>query len=505
MRDPIDHLRSLDPARRADGTGPPAGMEQRILAERRRRPVPRVRSGWAIALSAAAVVIVFGGAWLLWLGDVFPRQPAVQTTTTATTITPDTTTPPATSGTTPREGEATAPTTTTSVPASTSPIPEPVSGERDLGDAPWLEPPLTVADVPAVLSQQWSAAENHTWCAALFPTETGDLPATVRAEFSSGGWALAWDLPSGPGRGAGDTLGSEYCSDCGTAAFGIVGVGWAAAPPTGERDPATVRWDDGSVAYYQYEGMPPHPVGAPLAANGVLGGQGCAYTVWTFLGEQHLLAMLDSLRTVEGLDAEPVTPITFLTPEPAVMGTAPWATGAIRRSDVPGPLLSAWDTWSTPPDSCPLLVPTAYGTQLDASVRIISSRLDAPSVTWDLPSGAGRPYGADYCSDCGRSAFGYRLSSPADHDLSFDPYPITHTWDDGSYAWILSKGTYYTGGIPDDRLEYRDSATGQPLATRPHVAFLQPAGSDCGYILESYLGRDHLLGLIASLRPVEGT
>jgi hypothetical protein len=95
-RDPFDELRDGNPVSADDLPSPPMALADRIIgrqARRQQRPFP----GWAIAATAAAVVLVAGGS-LLWLTRPLPDPVGVadggETTTLAPppTIAPPTTT-----------------------------------------------------------------------------------------------------------------------------------------------------------------------------------------------------------------------------------------------------------------------------------------------------------------------------------------------------------------------------------------------------------------------------
>ena len=165
------------------------------------------------------------------------------------------------------------------------------------GKAPWSAAPLAADAVPTVVADTWSAADNRDECAVLFPADPGALAgdAVLHDRYFGGGWGLAWDLPSGPGRW---DPGGEYCADCGREAFGVAGTGGDA---TGTEDaiwPNRLAWTDGSHAGYGYEGLTSGGSGEPLLAYLFIEGQGCMYNVWSYLGEEHLLALLDQLRFV---------------------------------------------------------------------------------------------------------------------------------------------------------------------------------------------------------------
>ena len=176
------------------------------------------------------------------------------------------------------------------------------------GKAPWSAASLAADAVPTVVADTWSAADNRDECAALFPADPGALAgdAALHDRYFGGGWGLAWDLPSGPGRW---DPGGEYCADCGREAFGVAGTGGDA---TGTEDaiwPNRLAWADGSHAGYGYEGLSPTGgAGEPLLAYLFIDGQGCMYNVWSYLGEEHLLALIEQLRFVEGMGASPASP-----------------------------------------------------------------------------------------------------------------------------------------------------------------------------------------------------
>jgi hypothetical protein len=176
--------------------------------------------------------------------------------------------------------------------------------------APWSADPLPADSVPAVVEQTWAAADNRNECAVLFPADPGSLAqgAVLHNRYFGGGWGLAWDLPSGPGRWE---PGGDYCPDCGREAFGVAGTGGDA---TGAEDSiwsSRLAWTDGLTAGYRYahagygfEGLTAGQAGEPLLAYLFIDGQGCMYNVWSFLGEEHLLSLIDQLRFVEGMGTD---------------------------------------------------------------------------------------------------------------------------------------------------------------------------------------------------------
>jgi len=112
-------------------------------------------------------------------------------------------------------------------------IPEATTTTIAAGAAPWSGAPLTAGAVPGVVADTWAAADNRDECSVLFPADPGSLAPTavLHDRYFGGGWGLAWDLPSGPGRWE---PGGEYCPDCGREAFGDAGPGGEAP---GTEDP----------------------------------------------------------------------------------------------------------------------------------------------------------------------------------------------------------------------------------------------------------------------------
>ncbi|HSQ36524.1 MAG TPA: hypothetical protein VLS92_01385, partial [Acidimicrobiia bacterium] len=144
-----------------------------------------------------------------------------------------------------------------------------------------------------------------------FPADPGSLAqsAVLHDRYFGGGWGLAWDLPSGPGRWE---PGGDYCPDCGREAFGVAGTGGDVTGTETLIWSDHLAWTDGSGtgyghsrAGYGYEGLSPTgEAGEPLLAYLLIDGQGCLYNVWSYLGEEHLLSLISQLHFVEGLGAE---------------------------------------------------------------------------------------------------------------------------------------------------------------------------------------------------------
>ncbi len=379
--------------------------------------------------------------------------------TTSTTIAPSSTTTVATT-TTP----TTAATTTTSSTTTTTTPPPAAS-------APWSAAAL--AEAPDVVQTEWDAADNNGACSALYPAETPEVDGgtgTLRRANFSGGWGVAWDRDAGPGR---EPTG-VYCEDCGRGAYGIAGVGVLAEDVGLEgRWPAEVTYDDGSLLGYGAEGFAFDDPLAPLLGELRIAGEGCLYQVWSFLGEEHLLALIDQLRFVEGLRSP-----TYVADEPRgvmSMGVPSW----VELDPLPADDVSDvyFDEWAEAgePASCPLLVFGDLGEAEDGEPRRALNE-GAMLVAFDRPSGPGHDGSSEPCEDCGRGAIGIG-TFPPDTDGGL---PLAYQWDDG------------TVGFAEPRLYGIE-------------AFIQPAGFDCSYWVWSHLGWEHLDLLLGGLRQVEGS
>ena len=160
-------------------------------------------------------------------------------------------------------------------PGSTSPN---GAAPQDAAPAPWLGAPLPVGSVSPVYHEQWERAANRAHCALIAFAEPGAAGqgAAPRAATFSGGWGVAYDLPSL------------------RSAFGVAGAGVSASEPAYDEWPYRLRWADGSTAGYGPEGG----TGPNLLAYLRITGQGCLYNVWSRLGREHLEHLLTSLRFV---------------------------------------------------------------------------------------------------------------------------------------------------------------------------------------------------------------
>ncbi len=154
---------------------------------------------------------------------------------------------------------------TTHVPAATS-----------LPRAPWNSAVLNQADIPPVFLAQWRKAENSATCApfAFLKTAAGAQP---RAATFSGGWAVAYDMPTQ------------------RSAFGIAGTGSSPADATYTGWTHHIEWADGSRADYGLEGG----TGPNQLAYLRIAGQGCLYNVWSRISREHLEELLGAIRRIE--------------------------------------------------------------------------------------------------------------------------------------------------------------------------------------------------------------
>ncbi|GBD84025.1 hypothetical protein BMS3Abin02_00411 [bacterium BMS3Abin02] len=360
-------------------------------------------------------------------------------------------------------------TTTTTLPPSTTTTIEESPAVRT---APWAAPSLT--DVPDVLAAQWEAAANREWCSALFPSNPGDLgDGVIRSADFTDGWAVAWDLPSGSGRSAG----GEYCTDCGRGAYGIAGTGLRAVGNETDVFADRFLYDDGSKLAIGFEDGATTAVGAPLPAELLVTGEGCLYQVWSFLGTDHLEALLAQLRFVDGMRGEPTAWLSQISsPAARDLGDPPWGQAPLARDAVPDAAYLEWAGEKGAPTTCPMLYFADLGDADGATIRRAANEGEM-LVAWDLPSGPGHSGASEPCDDCGRGVIGLG-TFPAD---TRQDSPAVYTWSDGSDATTLT-GPYRYGT----------------------EAFVHVTGFDCTYWVWSHLGADHLEYLLGQLRRVEG-
>lgn len=358
--------------------------------------------------------------------------------------------------------------TTTTISTTTTAV---STTEPAIPPAPWASAPI--ANVPQVLVDQWQAAENNTWCSALYPDGLVQPVGSVRKANFAGGWGVAWDLGSGPGREAW----GDYCTDCGRGAYGVAGTGIRAQGDEPLLFPNQISWDDGSYAGYGYEGLASPDSGAPLLMYLLVNGDGCLYNVWSFLGEEHLLQLADQLRKVEGLEGEPTLwQSQQPQPETRQLGAPPWDEQALAASDVPDVEITEWKDEFGAPETCPMLAFADLGAASDAVPRQATNE-GQMLVAWDLSSGPGHDAFGYLCADCGRGVVGLG-TFPAG---TGDDLPVAFEWDDGSVARVRSGATSYGT-----------------------EALLDVEGFDCTYWVWSHLGEDHLEYLLSQLRRVKG-
>ena len=392
---------------------------------------------------------------------------------------------------------STAPTGVTSL-APTTVVPIDDTVPPGLAAAPWSVPPLPAEAAPSILKEQWDAAGNKGFCAALYPADANDLAAdaVVRsADFGADAWGIAWDRPEGPGR---DEAGA-FCEDCGRGAFGIAGSAELAPDGAVAGWPNRLEWSDGSVAGYGTEGLV--ETDAAHFANLSIQGQGCIYNAWSYLGEDHLLALIDELRFVEGMLAKVLEGEPPLLAE--ALGPAPWLRTPLGDAAVPPPLLAEWNEEVIRQTTCPLLTPVALGTGAEGAVARRAENSGEMLAAWDLPQGPGRYGSGDYCADCGRGVIGIgTISRSTDAPANFEQFAITHGWDDGSELRVISEATEFFGVSPD-QAGFTDPQTEEPVVA-PLNGYLLIPGLSCGYRLWSFLGQDHLIEFTQNLRRVIG-
>ena len=107
-----------------------------------------------------------------------------------------------------------------------------------------------------------------------------------------------------------------FAKNCGRSAVGVAGAGIAADENLIRSWPSVIDYTDGSVVGYGPEGSISGGVEAPQTVEGnsptqlaylMVAGQECLYNVWSRRSEVELLAVISSLRFVEGLGS-PLAP-----------------------------------------------------------------------------------------------------------------------------------------------------------------------------------------------------
>jgi len=458
---------------------------QAALHEASGTPVVRARPAltrptapvWIAAAAALALVLAVGLAVLVIGGDGPDRRdaavnPADGASAAATSADPVATPLPATvTGDTGEPGDRGEPATSVSTGATV---------------APWNFAPLAQDSVPAVLVDEWNAAENLRWCPALYP-EAASADVAPRAADFSGGWALAWDLPAGPGS---DATGAP-CEDCGRSAYGVAGLDLSVQDDTGVRMPQRITFDDGAVAGYSGEGF--DASATKRVAEMAIPGHGCVYQVWSHLGDEHLLSLLTSLRSVEGLDAGDTTPRTAADTEVIDGGAPPWASDPVPVADIPDPLA----------------VSGAAVTVADAASLVPGARPRTVNgyswgAAWDARTGPGHDSLNFPCEHCGRGviglvAFANELIDPTARPDPVEPWLAKIEWDDGSVAYV--RWRFVDLALPLDVATVPASDTGN-LVSDGYEARLFIDGIEAELQVWSHLGFDHLVSVLDHLRLV---
>lgn len=341
--------------------------------------------------------------------------------------------------------------------------------DPSLPDAPWVVPgPIPIDEVPQQLVDEWSNAENRTWCSALAIADQSLTEGyTPRAAEFSGGWGLVYD--------AADLR----------SAFGVAGAGLVQKPELATRWPTVQHYADGSVVGYGGEGF--DEANPRRLAELVVAGQGCMYQVWSELGDEHLATVIDSLRLVEGMQAEPVE---FVELEVRDGGEAPWSRAV---GDVNLPVIVGQNRTV----QGPLLWPTTVGFD-QATLR--TSAVGAWAVAWDVPGQPGHDSSNRPCAECGRGTVGFAEFEPSTDVGVPAGQQLRIRYDDGSFVEV----GYYVGDdrLPSDRPQFTAADTGEPVVGGHQAIIFLPDGRQ--YLLWSHLGLDHLLALVEGLREVGG-
>lgn len=178
----------------------------------------------------------------------------------------------------------------------------------DGGSAPWLGSSLSAEDVPDLLLDEWEKARAVQDIPLVAFSDLGEGLDDARIRTANlGSYGVAWDNPSGPGH---DGF-NQPCLDCGR---GVIGLGAHHGDDSFGGYPYRVEWDDGSYAEYGRrladnrlpwdriifnDPATGDPAQDALLARVVIAGSNATITVWSHLGEEHLLQLLESLRFVD--------------------------------------------------------------------------------------------------------------------------------------------------------------------------------------------------------------
>ncbi len=343
---------------------------------------------------------------------------------------------------------------------------------------------------PEPLAEQWFGSANRRWCAGLVPAglET-TRRATVRAAEYPTGWAIAYDLPTGPGQ---EPDGSD-CADCGRSAFGVVGTGRTHAADPVAGDANSLLWSDGSRA--GWDDAPVADSATKRVAEVVVAGQGCVYEVWSNLGEAHLVTVVEGLRLVEGMSDGDVTLRAAGDPPRVIsLRRPPWEGSPIPADGVDPLVFEQWAALDTE-------APRVMLADLGAGMENATIRTWGQGVAWDNPAGPGHTGLNQPCVDCGRGVVGIGWHDSDEVVVREISLPNRIEWQDGSYADF--GGRLSDPALPRELVRFLDPETGEPtldaLQATVHIV-----GMEGEVVVWTHLGEDHLLTLLARLRFVEG-
>ena len=161
-----------------------------------------------------------------------------------------------------------------------------------------------------------------------------------------------------------------------------------------------------------------------------------------------------------------LAPQTDPPPEENLVHSTPWAQKRLSRAAVPAVYVEQWQQANNR-ETCALLAPAALGAGEGATVRA-ASFADGWGLAYDTPQV--------------RSAFGIAGTGVEASAPTYDDWPFTRQWPDGSWAGYGPEG----GEGPNQ------------------LAYLRIQGQGCLYNVWSRLGRSHLEYLLEQLRFVEG-
>ena len=180
----------------------------------------------------------------------------------------------------------------------------------DGGDPPWDAPAVAAADLVAVAFDR--SLDGQTVPVMAFADVGVALASATVRPAAIGNWGAAWDHPTGLGHDAGN----YPCANCGRGVIGIGGFGpYEPDGPGPWARPALAKitWDDGSQAVITWRigdlRLPESQVVFPDPETGELVPDGVqamvyipnagTYQVWSHLGYDHLLSLLEAMRFVQ--------------------------------------------------------------------------------------------------------------------------------------------------------------------------------------------------------------